>query len=778
MLKWLAKKFEKNRANLQARLEQSLVAPSTTPPTLAPNWRKLGNEALKAGNVADAARCYQNAVRLAPDNVAALVNLAFAKSELELHNESRPLLERAIALDASNLDAWYMLGGLHERDQNLPLAKAAFLKVIALQPDFELAYRDLCRVLFQSGELESAKQIIQRGIDLNPSLADFHFYLGNVIAAEGDATAAQACFEKALALRPDFANAHWNLGHACEKQQKLEEALQAFQSAAKLEPESAVFQNAIGNIHFLRGQFQEAYIGYRSAVELDPLNAQLSVNVGLALHHQGEVYGAIHAFRNALKLSPEDAVAQLNLGGALLNKGSLKEAIQCYRRILQLDPQHTAAHQNLLFAMTFDPACSPQTYLQAASEFGRKISARAKPFTAWDWALMPTRGRPLRIGLVSGDLRNHPVGNFLEAVLGKIDPTKLTLVAYSTWLKSDQLTARIKPFFAEWNSVTELSDTQFAAQIHADKIDILLDLAGHTANNRLPVFAWRAAPVQVAWLGYWASTGVSEMDYILLDAVSVPPANSSHFSEQPWYLPDTRFCFTPPVTTQPITVSDLPAISKRLISFGSFQILSKINDAVLALWSRVLAALPDSRLRLQNWQLGFPAAQQDMLARLAAAGIDPGRVDIHGGATRDDYLNAYSQVDIVLDTFPFPGGTTTAEALWMGVPTITLTGATLLARQGESLLRCVGLGDWVASSEDQYVDLVVGHAQDLKSLRALRLGLRARALASPLFDAGRFANRFQHAMIAIWSSRIYQCRTEPDNCETKPLASPALTERL
>jgi predicted O-linked N-acetylglucosamine transferase (SPINDLY family) len=355
----------------------------------------------------------------------------------------------------------------------------------------------------------------------------------------------------------------------------------------------------------------------------------------------------------------------------------------------------------------------------------------------------------LRIGFVSGDLRNHPVGAFLENVLARIDPTRLNLVAYSTSFTEDELSARVKPWFAEWSVVASLTDEVLASKIHSDQIDILVDLAGHTERNRLSVFAWRPAPLQVAWLGYWASTGVSEIDYILADQISVPKSSQQYFCEKTWYLPDTRFCFTPPVIDRVIEVQGLAAQRKGHITFGSFQALNKMSDGSLSAWSRILAVIPSARLRLQNWQLSYPDAKEDMRKRLAAASIDLDRTDLHGGAPRDEYLAAYSEVDIILDTFPFPGGTTTAEALWIGVPTITLTGETLLARQGESMLRCVGLGDWVATTEQEYFDLALVHASDLTRLSELRTGLRSHVLGTPLFDADRFSRHLVEAFAGM-----------------------------
>jgi protein O-GlcNAc transferase len=382
--------------------------------------------------------------------------------------------------------------------------------------------------------------------------------------------------------------------------------------------------------------------------------------------------------------------------------------------------------------------------LLEAREYGARVSARAKPYAQW---LCPafTEARPLRVGFVSGDLHFHPVGLFLESVLAHLDPAKLTLIAYSSCPAEDDVSERLKRFFAAWHSVATLSDEDLARKIHGDKIDILVDLAGHTALNRLPVFAWKPAPLQVSWLGYWASTGVAEMDYILVDPVSVPQSEARYFSEKLWYLPDTRLCFSPPITAESVEVTGLPAQSKGYLTFGSYQALNKINDRTLAAWSRVLAELPAARLRVQSRPLSYPGTVADMRRRLAAAQIDIERVDLVGGASRDQYLASYADVDVVLDTFPFPGGTTTAEALWMGVPTVTLSGNSLLARQGESMMRCVGLTDWVAPDDDEYVKLALAQVRDLNKLGELRASLRLRALDSPLFGAKRFAENLESA---------------------------------
>jgi predicted O-linked N-acetylglucosamine transferase (SPINDLY family) len=371
-----------------------------------------------------------------------------------------------------------------------------------------------------------------------------------------------------------------------------------------------------------------------------------------------------------------------------------------------------------------------------------KVGAR---FSSWS---APIAAERLRVGLVSGDLLNHPVGYFVESLLCALDPSRIELFAYPTQPLADALTARIQPRFAAWRPLYGRSDAAAAKLIHDDGLHVLIDLSGHTAHNRLPVFAWKPAPVQVSWLGYFATTGLAEIDYLLADAVSVPPEHHDHFTEKIWYLPDTRLCFTPPAIDVPVT--PLPAQANGYVTLGSFQNLAKLGEAVLDRWGRILAALPNARLRVQNKQLADPGVRAQLIERLRRAGIEPERVALHGPMPRRDYLAAHAEVDFIVDTFPFPGGTTTCEALWMGVPTLTLAGDRLIARQGASLLAAAGLNDWIAHSEAEYVEQALAFARDVPALAALRSSLRAQALRSPLFDATGFARNFECALRKMW----------------------------
>jgi predicted O-linked N-acetylglucosamine transferase (SPINDLY family) len=343
------------------------------------------------------------------------------------------------------------------------------------------------------------------------------------------------------------------------------------------------------------------------------------------------------------------------------------------------------------------------------------------------------------------------VGFFLESLIAQINPARIELIAYPTDTHVDELTTRIKPHFAAWESLFNLSDADAARLIHADGVHVLLDISGHTEQNRLPIFAWKPAPVQASWLGYFGTTGVVEMDYLLADKVCVPEAQRGNFSEAVWYLPDTRWCFTAPDVDLP--VASLPALKNGYITFGCFQRLTKVGDEVLTVWGKILSALPNAKLRWQCTQLANPTVTAQFVERLKQHGIDPAQVTMHGGVSREAYLAAHAEVDMILDTFPFPGGTTTCEALWMGVPTLTLAGESLLARQGASLLTAAGLGDWVANNVDDYIAKAVTLTSDIPKLVALRAGLRGQASTSPLFDAKLFARNFEDALWGMWQAR-------------------------
>jgi len=387
-----------------------------------------------------------------------------------------------------------------------------------------------------------------------------------------------------------------------------------------------------------------------------------------------------------------------------------------------------------------------------ARKFGKIVTEKTGPHFP-DYHCLP-RPEKLRVGLVSGDLRSHPVSYFLESVLSAIDPSKIELIAYPTTPIVDDLSERIKPSFSMWKPIYGKNDEAAANMIYADGVHILLDLSGHTANNRLPMFGYKPSPVQVSWLGYFATTGLNEMDYLIGDPYVTPPKDDDQFTEKIWRLPETRWCFTPPdVDTE---VSEPPAVNHGYVTFGCFNNATKVNDEVMALWTKVLNAIPNSRLLLKAKQFHDQMARESIIQRFAAHGIDNKRISLEEFEDRQKYFAAYNKIDITLDPFPFTGGTTSVESLWMGVPLVTLAGDSLISRQGVGVLMNAGLPDWIAEDEEEYVAKAVLFASDLDKLAILRTGLRSQVLASPLFDAPRFARNIENALLEMWNQRDRQ----------------------
>ena len=762
-----------------------------------PQVIQVAREHHQAGRLSQAEAIYQKILQVAPNHPDALHLLGLIARQGGKNGVAAGLISKAISVNPSNPIYYINLGNALKDQGQLEKAILNYRHALSIKPDFAEAYTNLGNALKEQGNLEAAIESFRRSLALKPGFAETHSNLGNALKDQGQLEEAIACYGQALLLKPDYAeaynnlgsalkahgnldaavgsyrkavslkqdfvDAHNNLGNALMAQGKLEAAVVSFHQSLLIKPDFAEAHNNLGNTLKDQGKLDAAVESFQRALAFKPDFSEAHNNLGLALQKQGKTDEAIALYNQALSIKPDYAEAYNNLGLALQEQGKLDEAVDSYHKALALRPVYPKAHSNLLFTLSFYSKCLPDTYLAEARHYGNKVMAKVQPYTSW--SVYPEnkaeRGmQPLRIGLVSGDFRTHPVGFFLEGILANLNPARVELVAYSMSPQEDELTARIRPCFAAWNIIVGLSDEAAARKIHDDGIHILIDLTGHTAGNRLPMFALKPAPVQVSWLGYFATTGLPTIDYLLADPVSVPESQREHFTETVWYLPETRLCFTPPTNRTGLELTPLPAVQNGYITFGCFQNLTKVNDTVLTVWGRIFFALPEARLRLQSSQMNCSTAREYLQHRLSQVGIMPERVIMEGHVPREDYLAAYANVDINLDTFPYPGGTTTCEALWMGVPTLTLAGSTLLARQGASMLACVGLEDWIAIDEDDYVSRTLFHASDIDRLAQLRSGLRQKVLASPLFNAPRFALHLEDALQKMWQQKMY---SEPDH---------------
>ncbi len=619
-----------------------------------------------------------------------------------------------------------------------------------LAPRNPMAYLLLGDIELARSRFQVAVKFYREALRRKPDLIAAHGNLGLAWLRQAEYRKAAESFERVLRLHPGDATALLNLGNIAQAQGQLEHALRYYQQAIEADSNCAEAYNNAGALRFAEGAIDEARALLEQALQIAPEDLETLNNLGNVLRAAGKLSEAIHTYRKATTLYPEHAGSWNNLGNALLDYFEFEAGIAALRRAVQIKPDYAKARGNILFAFNFTASFSQSFCLEQAREYGRMVQQHAGArFTSWTCVAAPKR---LRIGLVSGDFHSHPVAFFLENLLAQIDHSKIELFAYQNSQKNDAVTDRLKSHFAAWKVIDGKNDREAAQLIHDDGVHVLIDLSGHTAGNRLPVFAWKPAPVQVTWLGYFATTGVAEIDYLLADEAGVPENQRTQFTESVWYLPDTRLCFSPPDVNLP--VAPLPALLNGHITFGCFQALAKVGDEVLAAWSKILMALPNARLRFANKLLHDSAIKAQFSERLKQHNIDLARVEFHGAVAREAYLAAHAEVDVILDTFPYPGGTTTCEALWMGVPTVTLAGDTLLSRQGASLLTAAGLGDWVCDSEEAYMAKAIDVASDLAQQARQRSELRQQVLVSSLCDAPRFARHFEEALWAIWRSKL------------------------
>jgi len=559
---------------------------------------------------------------------------------------------------------------------------------------------------------------------------------------------AEYFFRKSLSIIPDAEAALTNLSSTLIQLNKNLDAKKIATRVIELNISNQVAWSNLGTSLKNLGQYEQALASFDKAISLNPDNAKVWVNRGNTLKKLGQYEQALASFDKAISLNPELADVWFNRGNTLKDIGRFTLAEASYREAIRLDPEYLIAHSHLLFSLLYVDKLSAQEVLAEAKRFGLKVSEKAIPkFTSWRALGGPEK---LRIGFVSGDFRAHSVGYFVEGLLKQLDQNQFEIFAFPTSAVIDELTHRIKPFFTEWSPIYGMSDQAAATLIHQKGIHVLIDLSVHTANNRLAVFSYKPAPVQVSWLGLPMTTGVPEIDYVIGDPHALPKHFENQFTEAIWRLPEIYLCLTTPALQ--VEVGPLPSARNKYITFGSFNNLSKMNDKVVEVWSNILKALPNSRLVLKAKQLSDSNICLEVQNRFKRHGVSDDRLIFKNVLNaRADHLDAYNSIDIALDTLFYPGVTTSAEALWMGVPVLSLEGNNFLSCTAKSIAENVELKDWVASDVKDYVNKAVQFASDIDGLTHLRSTLRERVLRSPLFDTPRFANNFGEALWGMWN---------------------------
>lgn len=733
-------------------------------PRFAQAHYNLGSVLNDQGLFADAEFCYKAALKINPDNAEMHFNLALMLYEQGRFSEAANYYQQALKIQPDFTAAHVNLGASLKALGKLREAEASYRKALIINPNHADAYNNLGVVLKDLGDIADAESCYRKAISINLNYASAYNNLGILLKDTGQTAEAESCYMKALKIDPLRAVSHNNLAVLFREQGRLADSEVCCRNALKIKPNYADAFNNLGLALDSQGKLPEAETAFEQALELEPDSVSVLSNFSVTLNTLSQLTRAEVYLLKALDLAPQFINAHINLCVNYLAQGRIQEAEDICIRALQIQPDSMGAQNNLLFSMNYSANYSAADCLEKACQYGLMVASKVDiPFTEWQHNPHTKR---LRVGLVSGDLRQHVVAYFLENLVQYVDSSSIELIAYPTTNREDEVTARLKPHFSGWKSLVGLTDQAAAQLIHNDGLHILLDLSGHSAGNRLPIFAWKPAPLQVSWLGYFATTGMAAMDYFIADTVGVPELNRAQFVERIKYLPETRLCFTAPEAD--IAVSPLPAFANKFITFACFQNMAKVGDEVLDLWAEVMTALPNAKLRWQCKSFRDNLVAEELKQRLLKRGVDSHRITLLGSVSRDDYLTAHHEVDVILDTFPFTGGTTTCEALWMGVPTLSLAGSTLIARQGASLLTAAGLSDWVAESKSDYLSKALLFCSDLDKLACLRAGLRQQVLASALFDAPRFAKNMENALWEMWNES--QIAKPKPNCAQDNLA--------
>lgn len=593
------------------------------------------------------------------------------------------------------------------------------------------------------GDVAAALQCYQQAIDAAPHSASAHLNAGNALLAMGRAADAASRYRRAADLDPASSAGFFNLGVACLHQRDFAAAACAYRRALELQPDRVEAWVGLG-CALEEDHVEDAVDAYRTALERDPAHAGAAVNLSNCLRKLGNAADARQVLAAVLRRDPQSLLAIRGMADIDRETGRPEAAVAGYRAALAGQPDDLALHSSLLFAMNFLPEASAEEILAEHVRFGERL---ARGVRRLDLRVHRDAGRRLRVGYLSGDFRGHSVACFVAPLFEHHDRQQVEVHAFQTVPGGDAVTRTLVSLADRWHDISVADDDAAAERIRAAGIDVLVDLAGHTGGGRLPLLARKPAPVQFTWLGYLCTTGVAAIDYRLCDRHTDPEGVAEAWQvETPARMPDSQWCYRPliEVPGQPMP---LPRLQRGFWTFGSFNSGSKLNSRVLAAWSAILHAIPGSRLRVV-----CAADDQEAFVRRSFAdqGIDASRLDLAGRTGIQEYFASFAGVDIALDTFPYSGGTTTCDALLMGVPVVTVAGSRAVSRSGVSLLRTAGLDEWIADDPQALPDLVQRLTADPARVQLLRRELPSRMRASPLMDGPRFAANLEALFRRAW----------------------------
>jgi protein O-GlcNAc transferase len=731
--------LQKRDQEAQVVLGQALAIAPMSPAVL----RNLARIHLKNGKPDQAEQAARAALQQDLDDEETWLVLSAALAAGNRAAESLEWLERALAKRPRYAEALANRANIRVRQKDLAGAVADAEQAVAIKPHWSAAWALLANLRHQQGDLEGTIQCLTRAAENDPQNALHLVNLGEFQRQAKRPEEAITTLSRATKLAPTNLNAWINFGTVLQETERIAEAVAAYEKALEISPTAFALANNLAVLALRAGHWEKAQQFSSQAVALNPEFPGAYVTLGDALYHLKRFDESAEACRRAIALAPNSPEAHSALARTLVDMGRPEDGEASLRTALALNPRLSITHANLLFSMAYRGSVAAGEYLAFAQAWEATVLPPGRAPVAVQFANRARAGRRLRVGYVSGDFRRHAVSLFIEPVFRCHDRERFDVVAYSTYPAPDDTTERLRGIVGEWRSLVGMNTERARQQILEDRIDVLIDLSGHTSYDRLDVFAHRAAPVQAHYLGYFATTGLSTMDYWIGDATILPAHEAAFFSESLWRLPRVWVCYQGD--------DEAPAShwtpAEGHIRFGSFNNLNKITPATIALWARVLSAVPESTLLLKTAELDAAANRERIAAAFQQHGISPARLDLRG-RTQDkaEHMALYDLVDVALDPVGgIGGGTTTCDALWMGAPIVTLRGDRMAGRMTASMLESIGHPEWIAESDQAYVSTAAELAADVPRRLAWRGMQRTKMKASPLCDSADLTRALEAA---------------------------------
>jgi len=715
-------------------------------PEFAEAQYNLGTILAHLGRNDEAVDQYRNSLRIAPHMAGVWNNLGGIHCQNKELEPAEECFRKAIEADPNMPEAYSNLGNVLQGLKRFDEAVESYQKAIAILPTYAEAYRNMAQAFTWQSLYKEAQAAYEKAIEIRPDYFEAWNNLGIVFLHLRDWIEAERCYREALRLEPGYAEARSNLAFLIHMRGDFDTAIEDLQKLLQERDDAVIWNNlAIAFAH--KDRISEALEAYKKAAEQDVNYADPHNNMGILYSNMGRMTEAMKEYEKALRLRPDFPEAYNNLGTANQVQGTIEESVAAYRESLRIKPNYAEARSNLLFALNYDVTISPEDLMLEYKAWDKLYGKTETPYEPH--VNVPDPNRKLRVGYVSPDFRTHSVAYYIEPIISAHNRDEYDVYAYAQVPNPDKVTARFKNMVQGWRNTCGINDEQLAEMVRRDEIDILVDLTGHTGRNRLPTFALKPAPVQVTYLGYPNTTGLSRIDYRLSDHEADPEGETAWHSEELIRLPHGFLCYQPSMDAPKVNLP--PVLNRGYITFGSFNSQSKVHKDVIKLWAQVMHAVPKSRMLIKNRPMADAGIRDRVWNEFEKNGIERIRVDLIGQiAETSHHLSTYNGIDIALDTFPYNGTTTTCESLWMGVPVITLRGSTHASRVGVSLMTRIGLSDLIGRNPEDYVRVARELCNDRQRMLNLRWSLRQRMLESHLCNKNLITRDIETAYRSMW----------------------------